>query len=136
MKHLSKLSSLLFCLVATLPPAATAQPSPAAEREARAAFVNLIDAAKQRDTSQFRSLIASPDLKAMEEMDKGKPGFVAMMMEMMADTEPSKYAAEVKPAGVTFRRQVVTQTADSKGTQSTTFTMVREGNDWKFGEHS
>lgn len=133
MKHLSKPSSLLFCLVATLPPAATAQPSPAAEREARAAFVNLIDAAKQRDTSQFRSLIASPDLKAMEEI---KPGFVALMMEMMADTEPSKYAAEVKPAGVTFRRQVVTQTADSKGTQSTTFTMVREGNAWKIGKHS
>ena len=132
MAHLSKLLSLLFCLVAFLPPAAIAQS--AAEREARAAFVKLIDAAKKRDTAQFKALIASPDRRAMEEMEKGKAGFFAMMMEMLADTDPSKYTAEVKPDSVTFSRKVATQTADSKGTQSTTFTMVREGNDWKFGK--
>lgn len=134
MARLSKLLSLLFCVVALLPPAAVAQSSSAAEREARAAFVKLIDAAKKRDTAQFKALIASADLRAMEEMEKGKAGFFAMMMEMLADTDPGKYVAEVKPASVTFSRKVVTQTADSKGTQSTTFTMVREGNAWKFGK--
>lgn len=132
MTQIRQLLSVLCCLLAMLPAAAAAQSS-AAEREARAAFVKLIETAKKRDTAQFKALIASGDLREMEEMEKEKSGFFGFMMELIADTDPAQFKADMKPASATFSREVVTNTPDHKGTDSTTFTLVREGNAWKFG---
>ena len=133
MARLPKLLSLLFCLVALLPPAAIAQSPSTAEREARAAFGKWIDAAKKRDTAQFKALIASRDLREMEAMEKEKAGYFAFMMELFADTDPAQFKADVGPSSVTFSREVVTNTPDHRGTERSTFTLVREGNAWKLG---
>jgi hypothetical protein len=132
MTRIRYLLSVLCCLLALLPAAAAAQ-SAAAEREARAAFVSLVDAAKKRDTARFKALIARADLREMEEMEKQKAGFFDMMMAMIGDTDPAQFKADMKPASATFSRKVVTGTPDHKGRGSTTFTLVREGNAWKFG---
>jgi hypothetical protein len=115
-------------------PAAAAAQSAADEREARAAFVSLVDAAKKGDAARFKALIARADLREMEKMEKDRAGFFAFMMAMVADADPAQFKAEVKPRSATFSRQVVADKPDHKGTDSTTFTMVREGNGWKFGK--
>jgi hypothetical protein len=124
----------MFCCLLGLLPAAAAAQSAADEREARAAFVSLVDAAKKGDAARFKALIARADLREMEKMEKDRAGFFAFMMAMVADADPAQFKAEVKPRSATFSREVVVDKPDHKGTDSTTFTLVREGNGWKFGK--
>ncbi len=117
-----------------LPLSAQAQSTASPEAEARAAFVKLIDSAKKRDVAQFKTLIASADLREMEAMDQSKAGFFDMMMGVLAPTDPKQFTADVQPTRVIFSRKVVTDKPDQKSSERTTFTMVREGTQWKFGK--
>jgi hypothetical protein len=111
------------------------QAADGAEQEARAAFVKLVDAAKKKQADQFKKLIAKADLAEMEAMEKEKAGFIAMMMDFVAEGgDSSEYKAEVKDDTVTFVRKVTEKSSSGSGTQTTTVRMIREGNQWKFGK--
>lgn len=124
---------LVWLVLAIQSPFALGQSPAEAERQARAAFVALIDAAGKRDAAKFKKLIAAADLREMEAMEKEKAGFFDMMMSMMDGVEPAKFKAELRPSRVTFTREVVHETPERKGRETVSFTMIREGNQWKFG---
>jgi hypothetical protein len=115
-----------------------AAPAPvpsSAEQEARATFVELVDVSKKRQLDRFKALIAAADLEEMEALDKEKPGFFEMLMALIAEGgDPSEYTADVKDDRVIFVRRIREKTADSSSTETTTVTMVRQGNQWRLGK--
>jgi len=111
------------------------QAADGAEAEARAQFVKLVDAARNKQVAQFKSLIATRDLAEMEAMEKEKAGFIELMMEFIAEGgDPKDYTAEVTGDTVTFVKRVTEKSSTSSGTQTTKVRMIREGNQWKFGK--
>ena len=62
-----------------------------AEKEARAVFTKLVQAAKAKNTAEFKSYIVPKDLLEME-----KEGWVDMMMELVAEEDCGTFTADVK----------------------------------------
>lgn len=134
MKQARKMMGWLLAL-AVLAFAPFAQAADAGgEKEARAAFVKLVDAAKKKQVKQFKQLIAKADLKEMEAMEKEKAGMIDFMMTMLAADDPKQFKADVKPDSVTFKKSVTNKSKDGTSTETTTVTMVREDGQWKFGK--
>lgn len=111
-----------------------AQANPAVEKEARAAFVQLVDAAKKKQVDKFKALIAKADLGEMEAMEKERPGMLDFMMGMLGADDPKQFKAEVKPDRVTFVKKVTQKGPSGESTETATVTMVRDGGQWKFGK--
>lgn len=106
-----------------------------AETEARAAFTQLVTAAKDHKVDEFRKLIAAADLKEMDAMEKERAGFMEMFMGLIAEGgNPADYTAQVTANQITFEKRVTEKSSSGSGTQTTTVRMVREGNQWKFGK--
>jgi hypothetical protein len=100
-----------------------------AQKEARAVFAKLVQAAKDKNTAEFKSYIAKTDLQEME-----KEGWVEMMMELVAEEDPRAFTAEVKKDQVVFKKEIKVDTAEEKSTQKTTVHMIKDGGQWKFGK--
>jgi len=112
-----------------------AQAAGNAEQEARAAFVKLVAAAKTNNVAEFKKLIAAPDLKEMEAMEKEQAGFITMFMSFVAEGgDPKEYTAEVTDKQVKFVKRVTEKSESGSGTQTTTVRMIRDGGEWKFGK--
>ena len=71
------------------------------EKEARAVFVKLVQAAKANNETEFKSFIVPRDLQEME-----KEGFVELMMNLVAGENPDAFTAEVKEDQIVFSRQI------------------------------
>ena len=99
------------------------------EKEARAVFVKLVQAAKANNQEEFKSYIAQKDLKEME-----KEGFVEVMMALVAEENPESFTAEVKGEQVIFSKQTKIDTPEDKSSGKTSVYMVKEGGQWKFGK--
>lgn len=126
---------LLASWASGVPAWSAAAPEASGEAQARAALVALVDAARRRDAPAFQALIARSDLQSMQAMERDKPGFFVLMMDMLAEVEPGQYRVSLTPAGAVFARQVVNESVDSRSHQHTRLTLVREGTAWKFGRH-
>jgi hypothetical protein len=100
-----------------------------AEKEARAVFAKLVQAAQAKNTAEFKSYIAKKDLQEME-----KEGWVDMMMELVAGEDPGAFTAEVKKDQVVFKKEIKVDTAEEKSTQKTTVHMIKDNGQWKFGK--
>ncbi|MCK7513007.1 MAG: hypothetical protein MZV70_59285 [Desulfobacterales bacterium] len=70
-------------------------------KDAKTVFVKLVEAAKAKNTVEFKSYIAKEDLKEME-----KEGFVDMMMDVMAEENPDLFKASVKENQVIFTKEI------------------------------
>lgn len=115
--------------------AASSAPASDAEQEARAAFAKLVDAAANQRMDDFKALVAEKDLAEMESMEKEQPGFMQMFMGFVATGgAPDEYTAEVADDQVKFVRRVEQSSSEGSSTETTTVTMVREGDQWKFGQ--
>ena len=129
--------ALALVVVALVSGCVTKQPPPnQTEVEARTAFKSLVEAAGRGDVKQFKSMIAPADLNEMESMERDKPGFFPMFMGLIAaGGDPETYKAEViRPDQVTFQRIVISKTPDLSGKETTTVTLLRQGNRWLFGK--
>jgi uncharacterized membrane protein len=104
------------------------------EAEARAAFVKLVAVAKKHQTGEFKKMIAKADLQEMEAMEKESAGMFKMIMDMVAADDPKDFKAEVKENVVTFVKQTQNDSKEMTGTTTITVTLIREGNQWKFGK--
>ena len=99
------------------------------EKEARAVFVKLVQAAKANNETEFKSFIVPRDLQEME-----KEGFVELMMNLVAGENPDAFTAEVKEDQIVFSRQINVDTPEEKSSGKTSVTMVKEAGQWKFGK--
>lgn len=128
---------LVLVLVVVSSGCVTTQPPPnPTEVEARTALKKLVDAAGRGNVEQFKSMIVPADLAKMEAMDRDKPGFFPMIMGLIAEGgDPETYKAEViRPDQVTFQRLVVSKTPDLSSKETTTVTLLRQGNRWLLGK--
>lgn len=105
------------------------------EKDARAAFVRLVEVAKHRQLAQFKQMVAKTDLAEMEAMEKERAGLFDMMMLMVAADDPKGFKGEVKGDRATFVKQVSTKDASGTSKETTKVTLVREDGRWKFGKH-
>jgi hypothetical protein len=106
-----------------------------AEDEARAAFAQLVEAARQQQVDRFKALIASRDLAEMEAMERQRSGFFEMFMGFVAaGGDPGEYTAEVAADRITFVRRITDRSSGGTGTETTRVHMIREGSGWKFGK--
>jgi hypothetical protein len=131
-KLLRMLGILLSMAVLAFSP--LAQADPGAEKEARAAFVKLVEAAKKKQTDKFKQMIAKAELAEMEAMEKERPGMLGFMMEMLAGDNPKQYQAEIKGDHATFVKKVTHKSSSGSSTETSTVHMLREGGQWKFGK--
>jgi hypothetical protein len=99
------------------------------EKEARAAFANLVKAAKANNQAEFKSYIVQKDLQEME-----KEGFVEVMMALVAEENPESFTAEVKGNQAIFSKQTKIDTPEEKSSGKTSVYMVKEKGQWKFGK--
>lgn len=104
------------------------------EAEARAAFQHLVEVSRQRNLTEFKKLIRAQDLREMETMDKERPGLFEMMMGFVAADNPGDFTLGIKGPVATFTKRTDTRTADSTSRETTTVTLVREGDRWLFGK--
>lgn len=115
--------------------AAPSAPASDPEQEARAAFAKLVDAATNKRVDDFKALVAERDLAEMEGMEKEQPGFMEMFMGFVAaGGSPDDYTAEVTDDQIKFVRRTTQSSSEGSSTETTTVTMVREGDQWKFGQ--
>ena len=126
---MKRLSVLLFVLAALIISSFQNAMAEEAEKEARAVFAKLVQAAKTKNTAEFKSYIARTDLQEME-----KEGWVEMMMELVAGEDPGAFTAEVKKDRVVFKKEIKVDTAEEKSTQKTTVHMIKDSGQWKFGK--
>lgn len=125
--------SLILVLVVATSGCVTKQPPPnQTEVEARSAFKRLVEVAGKGNVEQFKSMIVPADLAKMETMERDKPGFFPMLMGLIAQGgDPDTYKAEViRPDRVTFQLLVVSKTPDLSSKETTTVTLLRQGNRW------
>ncbi len=97
-----------------------------AEKEARAVFVKMVNAARDGNTSEFKSYLLKDDLKEMEQQ-----GMVELMMMMMAGEKPEEFSADIKGDQIDFKKE--TKSKDNVK-ESTTVHMIKDGGQWKFGK--
>jgi hypothetical protein len=114
-----------LCVLGYYKPAQAEDP----EKEARAAFTNLVKAAKADNQAEFKSYIVQKNLQEME-----KEGFVEVMMTLMAEENPESFTAEVKGDQVIFSKQSKIDTPEEKSSGKTSVYMVKEKGQWKFGK--
>lgn len=126
------LAVLLAGIILSLQPLARADTG--TEAEARATFTKLVTAAKKRQVADFKKLIAKADLAEMEAMEQERAGMIAMMMEMIGADDPKQFKAQVKDGVATFVKSRKQKTKDMTSSETTTFTLIREGDQWKFGK--
>jgi hypothetical protein len=127
-RHLVLLNVFLFVCSLLL---CRAQPVQAddAEKEARAVFVKMVNAAKASNIAEFKSYLTKDDLKEMEQQ-----GFVDLMMMMMAGETPEQFRAEVKGDRIEFKKEVKRSSGEGNSTSTTTVHMMKEDGQWKFGK--
>jgi hypothetical protein len=99
------------------------------EKEARAVFVRLVQAAKAKNMKEFTSYIAQKDLQEME-----KEGFVEVMMTLVAEENPASFKAEVKEDQVIFNKEIKIDTPEEKSSGKTSVYMIKVNGQWKFGK--
>lgn len=119
------------------PPPTVAPPTLAAkgsETQARAAFQHLVEVSRKRDIAEFKTLIRPRDLQEMEAMDQERPGLFEMMMALVAADDPNDFTLDIQGPVATFTQQTHTKTADLTSRETTTVTLVREGDRWQFGK--
>jgi hypothetical protein len=129
--------SLILVLVVAASGCVTKQPPPnQTEVEARTAFKKLVEVAGKGNVEQFKSMIVPADLAKMETIERDKPEFFPMLMGLIAQGgDPDTYKAEViRPDRVTFQRLVVSKTPDLSSKETTTVTLLRQGNRWLLGK--
>jgi hypothetical protein len=100
-----------------------------AEKEARAVFVKMVNAAKAGNTSEFKSYLTKEDLKEMEQQ-----GFIDFMMMMMAGETPEQFKAYVNDDRIEFKKEVKQSSGEGNSTSTTTVHMMKEDGQWKFGK--
>jgi hypothetical protein len=99
------------------------------EKEARAVFVRLVQAAKAKNETAFKSFITPRDLQEME-----KEGFVEVMMALVADEDPEFFNAEVKGDQVIFTKEINKDTPEEKSSAKTSVYMINVNGQWRFGK--
>lgn len=125
------------CTKGNRPPSNVAHPTIAnsdTEEAARAAFQHLVDVSRKQDLAEFKKLIRSRDLQEMEAMNKERPGLFEMMMALVAADDPKDFTLDIQGPVATFTQQIHTKTADLNSRETTTVTLVREGDRWQFGK--
>ncbi|HBD08160.1 MAG TPA: hypothetical protein DCZ69_07835 [Syntrophobacteraceae bacterium] len=122
---------ILFGMLLTLCSLILTQPVQAdeAEKEARAVFVKMVNAAKASNSAEFKTFISQEDLKEMD-----AEGFTDMMMMMMAGENPEQFKADVKGDQIVFTKEVKQSGGGGNSTETTTVHMIKEGGQWKFGK--
>lgn len=119
---------LSACALAFAPAGAAADP---AESEARAAFAQVLAAAKKKDAAQFKALLTAASRQEMDAAAKKGAKPYDTLMGVLAGHDPAKFAVELKGATATFVYRGKRKTPSGEIDEVAVFRMVREGGQWK-----
>ena len=97
----------------------------AAEAEARAAFVKVLDSAKKQDRAQFRAQLTKASQQEMDAAAKKGAKPYETLMGVLAGHDPGKFTVEMKDATATFVGRGKLKTPTGEIDQVAVFKMVR-----------
>ncbi len=105
------------------------------EAEARAALVNVIRLARQKDLPAFKKLILPADLPDFEAREKERPGFYQAMMATISAEKPREYRLELTGSLARFTAQPAQKIGDYSKKPVTKVLLVRDGDQWELGKN-
>ena len=119
---------LCACAVAFAPAGGAADP---AESEARAAFAQVLAAAKKKDAAQFKALLTTASRQEMDAAAKKGAKPYDTLMGVLAGHDPAKFTVEMKDGAAMFVARGKMKTPTGEIDQVAAFRMVREGAQWR-----
>lgn len=130
MTNLARIGALACAiLLAAFAPASDAAGT--SEQEARAAFAQVLEAAKKKQVDQFKPLLTRSGLRELEAAEKRGAKPFEQLMRVLAARDAGQFTADMKGDQVRFVSRGSVQTATGTLDQIGTFSMIREGKVWK-----